>query len=336
MWTRKELKDKARTSFKTNYWKTVLVGLLTMALLGGASASVGSSGTGLVTSSSKEAATVTYDHEPTGEEFIDEFDGLDEFDDAESVDELPETISVRVGEEEVPEEAIMALGVTAFAVLFAVLLIVFALALVLKALIINPLHVGASRFFLLNLNRPAKVREVAYAYDHNYREAAKTMFWRDLYTLLWGLLFVIPGIVKSYEYRMIPYLLAEDPTMTKDQAFAESKRMMTGNKWRTFVLDLSFIGWDILSAMTAGILSIFYVAPYKYETKAALYENLRYGTTSDDGNALGESETARNSVADVPVPPFAEVDAPQPMWDDEAEDASDDSTGSVAGSVPEA
>jgi len=88
----------------------------------------------------------------------------------------------------------------------------------------------------------------------------------------------VPGIVKAYEYRMIPYLMAEDPTMTKDRAFAESKRMMTGQKWNTFVLDLSFIGWYILSAFTLGILAVFYVAPYQCLTSAALYEKLRYGT----------------------------------------------------------
>ena len=76
---------------------------------------------------------------------------------------------------------------------------------------------------------------------------------------------------------MIPYLLAENPQMTKEQAFAESKQMMQGQKWRAFVLDLSFIGWDILSGMTLGILGIFYVQPYIEATHAALYERLRYG-----------------------------------------------------------
>ena len=77
---------------------------------------------------------------------------------------------------------------------------------------------------------------------------------------------------------MIPYLLADNPQMTKEEAFAESKRMMQGQKWNAFVLDLSFIGWDILSGMTMGILGIFYVQPYKDGTHAALYEALRYRT----------------------------------------------------------
>lgn len=71
---------------------------------------------------------------------------------------------------------------------------------------------------------------------------------------------------------MIPYLLADNPQMTKEQAFAESKRMMQGQKWKAFVLDLSFIGWYILSGLTLGILAIFYVSPYVNATHAALYE----------------------------------------------------------------
>ena len=63
----------------------------------------------------------------------------------------------------------------------------------------------------------------------------------DFCTFLWSLLLIIPGIVKSYEYRMIPYLLADHPEMSKDEAFAASKAMIDGNKWDAFVLDFSFI-----------------------------------------------------------------------------------------------
>ena len=65
--------------------------------------------------------------------------------------------------------------------------------------------------------------------------------------------------------------------MNFKDALAESKKLMTGNKWKTFVLDLSFIGWDLLSGLTLGILEIFFVGPYKASTDAALYETLKYG-----------------------------------------------------------
>ena len=75
------------------------------------------------------------------------------------------------------------------------------------------------------------------------------MFLKGLFQGLWSLLFVIPGIIKSYEYRMIPYILSENPNISRKRAFEISKQMMKGNKWDTFVLDLSFIGWQILSGI---------------------------------------------------------------------------------------
>jgi len=71
---------------------------------------------------------------------------------------------------------------------------------------------------------------------------------------------------------MVPYIIAENPGMDRREAFAISKRMMDGEKWNTFVLDLSFLGWGILGVLTCGILLIFYVNPYIYATHAELYE----------------------------------------------------------------
>jgi uncharacterized membrane protein len=95
--------------------------------------------------------------------------------------------------------------------------------------------------------------------------------------------------VKAYEYRMIPYILAENPHMSKKEVFAASKSMMIGNKWKAFVLDLSFLGWHILSVFTVGILELFYVAPYMYATNAALYEALAYGRPADNNFAGNNS-----------------------------------------------
>ena len=170
--------------------------------------------------------------------------------------------------------ALAIFGIT-FIIIF---LILMSVVILLDVFICNPIEVGCKRFYVRNLNESAQVGNVGFAFDNHYKNITKTMFFRDLYTILWTLLFIIPGIVKSYEYQMIPYLLAENPQMSREQAFAESKRMMSGQKWRAFVLDLSFIGWNILSAITLGILGIFYVQPYMDATHAALYEALRYGT----------------------------------------------------------
>ncbi|MBQ3817385.1 MAG: DUF975 family protein [Clostridia bacterium] len=95
-----------------------------------------------------------------------------------------------------------------------------------------------------------------------------------IYTYLWSLLFIIPGIVKAYSYSMTFYILADNPELTANQAISESRRMMKGHKFRLFVLELSFFWWYILCGITAG-LAYFYVAPYISATKAAFYEDLK-------------------------------------------------------------
>lgn len=74
---------------------------------------------------------------------------------------------------------------------------------------------------------------------------------------------------------MIPYILAENPKIERKKAFKLSKKMMKGNKWKTFILDLSFLGWELLSIFTLGLLNIFYINPYKVATTVELYEILK-------------------------------------------------------------
>ncbi len=83
-----------------------------------------------------------------------------------------------------------------------------------------------------------------------------------LYTFLWTLLFIIPGIIKGYSYSLVPYILAEDDTISITEAIALSQRMTEGYKWELFVLDWSFILWDIAAGLTMGIIG-FYSVPYQ-------------------------------------------------------------------------
>lgn len=78
-----------------------------------------------------------------------------------------------------------------------------------------------------------------------------------------------------YEYRMIPYILAENPKIKRKKAFKLSKEMMKHNKWRAFVLDLSFIGWEIASIFTFGMINLLYANPYRAATSTELYVVLR-------------------------------------------------------------
>ena len=271
MWTRAELKSKAKFSFKRNYWKSVLISLILALLVGGggSGSSISSAVSNNLIGSSDSSVTDDYSNDDSslydGNDFYDDtYDGNVEDD----IDDLNSMADNTAG--------MMAIGIflMVFIIVFVVLM---AVVILLDVFIFNPLEVGCKKYYLRNLNEPAQVGNIGYAFDNNYKNITKTMFFRDLFTVLWTLLFIIPGIVKSYEYQMIPYLLADNPQMTKEQAFEESKRMMQGQKWKAFVLDLSFIGWNILSALTLGILGIFYVQPYMDATHAALYEALRYG-----------------------------------------------------------
>ncbi len=169
-------------------------------------------------------------------------------------------------------------GVSTVAILMVVgmVLMVFGLiAIALDIFLFGPLEVGCKNFFRQNLYRPVELNTMKVGFTPNYWNVVKTQFLRGLFTTLWGLLFVIPGIVKSYEYMMMPYIQAEHPELSTEEIFARSRQMMDGEKWEAFVLDLSFIGWELLSTITLGIVGLFYVRPYVDLTHAALYGALK-------------------------------------------------------------
>ena len=99
-----------------------------------------------------------------------------------------------------------------------------------------------------------------------------------VYTLLWTLLLVIPGIIKAYSYSMTFYILRENPEMTAGDAITASQKMMDGHKMDLFLLSLSFIGWAILASITFGI-GYLCLIPYIYTAYAAFYETLKKETS---------------------------------------------------------
>ena len=166
------------------------------------------------------------------------------------------------------------LAIIAAAVIGAALF-VFVISLVLRIFVFNPLNVGCFRFFRLNVEDNTTPLGVIKEGFSDYGRVFITLFLRDLFLTLWCMLFVIPGIVKAYSYRMVPYILKDNPELSATEVITKSREMMNGNKWSAFVLDLSFIGWFLLSVLTCGILTIFYTNPYYYNTCAALYTELK-------------------------------------------------------------
>ena len=270
MWTRKQLKEKAKGLFRANYWKAVLAALV-LAVVVGSGGSVGSSsGMSSMFSGMSSIGTSQSTFNSTRGTDFNEF-----MEESGLMEAITEDGMIVTTEGEMPDAVPMAVGILMVGMILVIALVIAAVAIALDILLFNPLEVGVRRFFTRNLHEKAQVRELAFAFDHSYRNILKVMFFRDLFTFLWSLLFIIPGIVKSYEYRMIPYLLAEYPDMSRDDAFAISRQMMSGNKWKTFVLDLSFILWILGSVFTLGLLGLFYGDPYMAQTGAVLYETLK-------------------------------------------------------------
>ena len=95
-----------------------------------------------------------------------------------------------------------------------------------------------------------------------------------VYVFLWSLLLLIPGCIKSYSYAMTPYILKDNPEMKNNAAIEESMRMMDGHKLELFLLDLSFIGWAILSILTCCI-GFLWLTPYMNMARVNFYEDLK-------------------------------------------------------------
>lgn len=157
-------------------------------------------------------------------------------------------------------------------------------------LVTNILEVGEDSFFLKNRSMKGHIENLFDGFKLGYYgNIVKIMFLMELYLALWTCLFIIPGIIKLYEYRMVPYILAERSDINHKEAFALSRSMMDGQKLDVFILDLSFIGWGVLSIFTCGIVGIFWAIPYKAAANAELY-------AFNKNNMMENAEIGRENV----------------------------------------
>lgn len=135
------------------------------------------------------------------------------------------------------------------------------------------IEVGYARFNMDLIDRTEAKIETLFTYFNNWKTTAATRFLKTLYTFLWSLLFIIPGIIANYSYAMTGYILADHPELTASEAIERSKEMMSGNRFRLFCLQLSFIGWAILCAFTLGIGNLW-LTPYKRAAITAFYREI--------------------------------------------------------------
>lgn len=251
MFDRSIIKANAREAFKANYWRCVVVAFIIVLIVGGGA----STGKNRVQQSVNHSEQIMqYDHNGNGNV------------ENEELAAMLNDLANRYGARAVAGVVLTLVGVvTTFA----------AVGGVVSALVVNPLSLGCDYFFLRNSEEPADVGEIARGFSPEWWNNVVAMFLRGLFLVLWGMLFVIPGIVKIYSYRLVPYIQAENPELRGTEAITLSRHMMRGHKWEAFVFDLSFLGWYILDAFTAGIVGVFWVHPYKAAADAELYRAIR-------------------------------------------------------------
>lgn len=157
---------------------------------------------------------------------------------------------------------------------------------ILQYILMPPFILGLNICFLKFIrNQPVRPGNVTDGIG-NMAKAIKLYVVNGLLVALWTLLFIVPGVIKSYSYRLSFYILADNPEMRPSEARDDSVILMEGNKLRLFLLDLSFIGAMILSVLTGGIL-LFWVMPYMHTAYALFYESLiskkhRYAPAQSD------------------------------------------------------
>ena len=259
MWSRKELKKKARILIKSNYWRSISVCFLIA----------------MLTASYPISRSLFLNYFPdkiqTKAELI-----LPAFISAESLssaflDFIPDNFVVasflHTIQNSLKRPDFIVTSFLTLGVIFSLLY---------KFFISNLLIVGEKRFFVESYNyEDTNISKIFFLYKLRYlANPSWVMFCYTLFQKLWDLT-IIGGIIKHYEYSMIPYILAENPKISQKNAFFLSKQLTKGNKWKLFLLDCSFLGWELLSLFTLGILDILYVRPYKMNCKASLYLFLR-------------------------------------------------------------
>ena len=310
MWKRRILKKRAKKALKSNYWRCLLAAMLLATIVGGASSVVSLAGSGATAGATAGAVAGSDYVTVTGPEIPEEEipdspqEVLDLFNQVLADDEQLSPLASLL------EQFGLDPASTIILVFLGVIVIALVVAFLFQILIINPLTVGCYFFFARNCKEKTKLGSLAEGFECGYGHVVKGMFLKDLFLFFWTLLLIIPGIIKTYSYRLVPYILADQPELRATEAITLSRRMMKGNKWRAFVLDLSFILWYLLSILTLGILHFFFVRPYVQCTNAELYQALKEEGDGYEDEYDDDDEPEPAPDYDVPPAPAQTYDAP--------------------------
>lgn len=238
MWTRAELKTKAKAALRGGYWQAFLVSLL------------------ILVAGSSDSVKPNFEYRMDRSDFMHSGAG---------------SAFSGVFQDMLPLIGAIGLGI-------------FLIVVAYRIFIGYPLEVGGRRYFIEAAEQRRELGNIGRGFNGQwYGNVVKAMFLKGLAVFGWTLLLIIPGIIKAYAYRLVPYILAENPLTDPKEARVLSDRMTSGHKMSMFVLDLSFIGWYILGALALGVGTLF-VHPYYNSTVAELYLVLKHQIPDNGGN----------------------------------------------------
>ncbi|MGN0653462.1 MAG: DUF975 family protein [Oscillospiraceae bacterium] len=257
MWTNELLKNNAKECLKRYYWYavlfTVLVGLVTGAVTGSISG-IASFISQIIVAPFSAAMTV-------GGAAISESG--------------EESVGAAIG--------MIGMGLGMIVIFTITYVLCLSIGIACSAFVQMPFQiVGLNRYFMSGRYRQPLFDDILYAIkSKKYMKIVKVSFFYQLYIILWSMLFIIPGIIKSFEYFLVPYIIAENPDIPKERVFEISRNTMEGEKMNCFILGLSFIGWYLLAMLATmmtfglGSISIYFLTPYVSATFAEFYACMR-------------------------------------------------------------
>lgn len=159
-------------------------------------------------------------------------------------------------------------------VVVGIALVCVVVGFLISLLVGNAAQVGLCNYFIKNTDSTPDFKDGFSGFKVKYGRNIGTLLLVGIKGFLWTCLFIVPGIIKMYEYAIIPYILADDAEISCKDAFKKAKQMMKGNKWRLFKLEFSFIGWFLLCCLTCGI-GAFFLDPYYAAAMAEFYAELK-------------------------------------------------------------
>lgn len=164
-----------------------------------------------------------------------------------------------------------------FMILLDIFIIIGVVILVItaKVFLANPMKAGHNSFYIKTAEGEIDLNHIGDGFQNRYMNCAKTMFLYDILRVLWSILFIVPGIMKHYEYFMVEYIIAENPYITSSRAFEISRKTMDGEKYKAFILTFPFMIWILLASFVCYGIGLIFILPYYYSITTQFYIELR-------------------------------------------------------------